>query len=54
MFIKTYNCLIDYILPQRCLSGAEILGESGEFCSDCWKKLEFIARPYCSICLLHL
>ncbi|AFC73236.1 double zinc ribbon domain-containing protein [Rickettsia montanensis] len=23
---------------------------SGEFCSDCWKKLEFIARPYCSIC----
>ncbi|AAL03382.1 competence protein F-like protein [Rickettsia conorii str. Malish 7] len=23
---------------------------SGEFCSGCWKKLEFIARPYCSIC----
>ncbi|WP_225981226.1 double zinc ribbon domain-containing protein [Rickettsia japonica] len=37
-------------MPQRCLSGAEILGGSGEFCSDCWKKLEFIARSYCSIC----
>ncbi|ALA61896.1 double zinc ribbon domain-containing protein [Rickettsia amblyommatis] len=49
MLIKTYNYPIDYILPQRCLSGAEILGGSGEFCSDYWKKLEFIARPYCSI-----
>ncbi|BBJ31850.1 hypothetical protein RAS_09590 [Rickettsia asiatica] len=50
MLVKSYNYLIDYILPQRCLSCAEILGGSGEFCSDCWKKLEFIARPYCSIC----
>lgn len=50
MLVKAYNSVIDYILPQRCLSCSEILGGNGEFCSDCWKKLEFIARPYCIIC----
>jgi len=50
LLVKAYNYLIDYILPQRCLSCLEILNGSGEFCSDCWKKLEFIAKPYCNIC----
>ncbi len=50
MLVKVYNSVIDYILPQRCLGCSEILNSNGEFCSDCWKKLEFIARPYCSIC----
>ncbi|AEK74840.1 hypothetical protein Rh054_04610 [Rickettsia conorii subsp. heilongjiangensis 054] len=31
MLIKTYNYLIDYILPQRCLSGAKILGGAVNF-----------------------
>lgn len=50
MLVKAYNYLIDYILPQRCLSCSEILSSSGEFCGDCWQKLEFIAKPYCNIC----
>ncbi len=49
LLVKVYNSVIDYILPQRCLGCSEILNSNGEFCSDCWKKLEFIARPYCSI-----
>jgi len=48
--IKLYNFLIDYILPQRCLSCSEIIDSSGEFCGECWKQLEFIAKPYCNIC----
>lgn len=50
MLIKAYNYLVDYVLPQRCLSCLEILKGSGEFCGDCWQKLEFIAKPYCCLC----
>ncbi|MFY9590182.1 ComF family protein [Rickettsia endosymbiont of Halotydeus destructor] len=47
---KFYNYLIDYILPSRCLACSEILNSKGEFCSSCWGKLDFIAKPYCSSC----
>ncbi|MGX6960879.1 MAG: ComF family protein [Rickettsia endosymbiont of Pentastiridius leporinus] len=32
------------------MSCSEILNSNGEFCCDCWKNLEFIAKPYCNIC----
>ncbi|WPY01251.1 Putative ComF family protein [Candidatus Trichorickettsia mobilis] len=42
--------IIDYILPPRCLSCAELTITAQGFCPDCWKKLNFIAKPYCYIC----
>lgn len=47
---KIYQYIIDYILPCRCPSCAEITDSNEDFCSKCWKKLNFITKPYCSIC----
>ncbi|WP_341756862.1 MULTISPECIES: ComF family protein [unclassified Candidatus Tisiphia] len=47
---RFYNYLIDYILPARCLSCAEVTDTKEDFCQDCWKKLDFITKPYCIVC----
>ncbi|MDR0329363.1 MAG: ComF family protein [Rickettsia sp.] len=47
---RLYNYLIDYILPARCLSCAEMTATKEGFCLNCWKKLDFITKPYCNIC----
>ncbi len=47
---KIYKYITDYILPSRCASCAEIIYSNEDFCSNCWKKLHFITKPYCVIC----
>ena len=42
--------IVNYILPPRCLSCSEMIDNHDSFCPDCWKKLDFIAKPYCVIC----
>lgn len=44
------NNIVNYILPLRCLSCSERIDSQDSFCPACWKKLDFIARPYCVIC----
>lgn len=47
---RFYNYLIDYILPARCLSCAKMTATKEDFCLNCWKKRDFITKPYCNIC----
>ncbi|HJD56881.1 ComF family protein [Candidatus Tisiphia endosymbiont of Ptychoptera albimana] len=47
---RLYDYLIDYILPARCLSCTEMTETKEDFCQNCWKKLDFITKPYCIIC----
>lgn len=42
--------LLDLVLPPRCLSCGEMVGEAGVLCAACWSRLEFIAPPHCHAC----
>lgn len=51
LFFKTALTLImDTIYPHRCPSCKKIVELDSVFCLDCWKKLQFITKPTCSIC----
>ena len=45
--LKTF--LVDLLYPRRCPSCKKIVGSDG-FCRDCWEKLIFIDKPFCSCC----
>lgn len=41
---------LDFVLPPLCgLCRAEVTSV-GALCSDCWKKLKFLAPPWCRVC----
>ncbi len=42
--------IIDFLLPNRCVACNKILQASGQICSDCFNKLNFISHPYCKKC----
>jgi ComF family protein len=41
---------LDAILPPRCLSCGEVVGEAGVLCGACWREIAFIAPPFCARC----
>lgn len=42
--------LVNYILPYRCNSCAELVDTNHSMCSSCFSKLNFVASPYCACC----
>lgn len=50
-FIRmTSTFFINTIYPHRCPSCKDIVDSDLVFCLNCWKKLQFITKPTCSIC----
>jgi len=45
-----YHSIINYLLPQRCFSCAELSQDSDGFCPQCWRDLNFITSPLCYSC----
>lgn len=45
---------LDFALPPRCAGCGVIVGETHSFCSDCWKKIEFLGDAGCATCGLPL
>ncbi|MDD4617340.1 MAG: ComF family protein [Alphaproteobacteria bacterium] len=41
---------IDFFLPPLCLVCEEPVGQADTICPACWKKLPFIAPPFCARC----
>jgi ComF family protein len=41
---------LDAVLPPRCLSCGEIVGDPGVLCASCWRGVSFIAAPFCARC----
>jgi ComF family protein len=41
---------LDAVLPPRCISCGEIVGEAGVLCGACWQRITFIAPPFCQRC----
>lgn len=41
---------LNTVLPPRCLACGELVDSQGQVCAVCWPGLDFIARPYCTIC----
>lgn len=50
MLKKIYHHIIDYLLPKRCFSCAELTQDANSFCGNCWKNLNFINAPFCKCC----
>ena len=46
----TGRLALDTVLPPRCLACGEMVDQQGQICATCWPGLDFIARPYCTIC----
>lgn len=43
-------CLIDLLLPPRCISCGKILTGDTGLCPECFNEMNFISRPYCRKC----
>jgi ComF family protein len=41
---------IDFLLPPLCLVCDEPVGGEASLCPECWKKIQFIASPFCACC----
>lgn len=51
MIFKTLlGRFVDILYPYKCPSCKTIVNSDLVFCSDCWKKLQFITKPTCQIC----
>lgn len=42
--------LLDLLLPPLCPSCRAMVAEPGSLCPDCWKGMDFLARPFCQRC----
>jgi ComF family protein len=51
-WIDRLGPMVDWLYPPRCRGCARIFhGRDAEyFCLACWKKIQLIARPMCSLC----
>lgn len=50
-FIKNVSSkLLDFILPPQCINCSTSVLQQGGLCADCWEKIHFISKPFCSIC----
>lgn len=41
---------LDFMLPPRCSSCGAIVDQLHSFCSDCWKKVDFLGNSGCDSC----
>lgn len=41
---------LNVILPPRCISCGSFIEDAGSLCTDCWSGIDFISRPFCSVC----
>ncbi len=41
---------VNSIFPPRCFLCAEMIGQTGHVCMDCWQGLRFITSPQCHHC----
>lgn len=41
---------LDTLLPPRCLVCGTVVERQGGLCAGCWRRLTFIAPPYCACC----
>jgi len=48
--IKWFKCLLNLILPQRCLLCGRVIQSENSLCADCFKEINFIVAPYCQHC----
>lgn len=51
---RLFHSMLDFALPPRCGGCGAIVEEVDSFCSDCWRKLEFLGTGGCSRCGLPL
>lgn len=46
--------LLDFALPARCAGCGSIIDQPHNFCSECWKQVEFLGDSGCASCGLPL
>ena len=51
---RLFRAVLDFALPPRCGGCGTIVEEVDSFCSECWRKLEFLGPGGCSRCGLPL
>lgn len=49
-FSAFYRTALDFLFPPVCLKCDKPVAEHGVLCPDCWKKIHFIAPPFCDRC----
>lgn len=48
--MDSFNRIIDFILPPRCIVTGEIVDAQGMLSATAWRELNFIAQPQCIRC----
>lgn len=50
MIFNFLTKLLKLIFPPKCVLCGKIIEDDDTLCHDCWSKVKFIERPYCSKC----
>lgn len=50
VFWKAANWLLDLLLPPKCLKCSVRVDSAYAICPDCWKDIQFLSDPKCSVC----
>lgn len=50
IFKRASFWLLDLLLPPKCLKCAEVVDRVHAICPDCWKNIQFLSDPKCSVC----
>lgn len=50
MLWQALSKIVNYVLPFRCSSCAELTDRANGVCAKCFRGLNFITAPYCNIC----
>lgn len=49
-FKQIFSVILDFLLPPLCPICKTKVLTSNALCADCYQKIHFISKPYCSIC----
>lgn len=45
-----FTKIMDFLFPPKCVLCGKIIEDKNSLCTDCWKKIYFIKKPYCDKC----
>ena len=54
LLARASGALFDFVLPARCAGCGDVVGMPGEFCPECWGRIDWLGATGCTRCAIPL
>ncbi|MBW0145502.1 ComF family protein [Sphingomicrobium clamense] len=51
---RARNAVLNFVLPPRCAGCGDVVGTVGDFCAECWGKIDWLGSGCCERCAAPL